>query len=74
MKVDVEKRLDGTWHLTYNVQDLRFREITKKSAKDTSETPLLLQEKINGLLQPILLGRRAFYQRGECGNSPSLYL
>jgi len=44
-KVTVEERLDGTLHVTYNGQDLRFREITKKSAKDTSEAPLLLQEK-----------------------------
>jgi transposase len=43
-KVTVEERLDGTLHITYNGQDLRFREITKKSAKDTSEAPLLLQE------------------------------
>jgi transposase len=43
-KVTVEERLDGTLHITYNGQDLRFREITRKSAKDTSEAPLLLQE------------------------------
>ena len=44
-KVMVEERLDGTLHITYNGQDLRFREITKKQAKDTVEAPLLLQEK-----------------------------
>jgi transposase len=44
-KVTVEERLDGTLHITYNGQDLRFREITKKPTKDTSEAPLLLQEK-----------------------------
>lgn len=43
--VKVEERLDGTLHLTYNGQDLRFREITKKKPKNTSEAPLLLQEK-----------------------------
>jgi hypothetical protein len=37
--------LDGTLHITYNGQDLRFQEITKKPTKDTTETPLLLQEK-----------------------------
>jgi transposase len=44
-KVIVEERLDGTLHITYNGQDLRFREITKQPTKDTSEAPLLLQEK-----------------------------
>jgi len=44
-RVTVEERLDGTLHITYNGQDLRFREITKKPTKDTSEAPLLLQEK-----------------------------
>lgn len=43
--VTVEERLDGTLHITYNGQDLRFREIVKKPAKDTAETPLLLQVK-----------------------------
>jgi hypothetical protein len=44
-KVTVEERLDGTLHITYNEQDLRFREITKKPTKDIPEAPLLLQEK-----------------------------
>jgi transposase len=44
-QVTVEERLDGTLRITYNGQDLRFREITKKPTKDTSEAPLLLQEK-----------------------------
>ena len=44
-KVTVEERLNGTLHVTYNGQDLRFREITKKPTKDTSEALLLLQEK-----------------------------
>jgi hypothetical protein len=43
--VTVEERLNGTLHITYNGQDLRFREIVKKPTKDTAETPLLLQEK-----------------------------
>ncbi len=43
--VMVEERLDGTLHITYKGQDLRFREITNKPAKDPSEAPLLLQEK-----------------------------
>lgn len=44
-KVIVEERLDGTLHITYNGQDLRFRKITKMPTKDTSEALLLLQEK-----------------------------
>lgn len=43
--VKVEERLDGTLHITYNGQDLRFRAITKKKPKNTSEASLLLQEK-----------------------------
>ena len=43
--VTVEERLNGTLHITYDGQDLRFREIVKKPAKDTAETPPLLQEK-----------------------------
>ncbi|MHB8845086.1 MAG: ISNCY family transposase [Nitrospirota bacterium] len=43
--VTVEERLDGTLHITYNGQDLRFREIIKRPAKDAAKTPLLLQEK-----------------------------
>lgn len=44
-KVTVEERLNGTLHITNNGQDLRFREITKKPTKDTSEALLLLQQK-----------------------------
>jgi hypothetical protein len=43
--VTVEERLDGTLHITYNGQDLRFREIIKKPTKDTAEAPLMPQEK-----------------------------
>ena len=43
--VTVEERLNGTLHITYNGQDLRFRKIIKKSTKDTAETQLLLKEK-----------------------------
>ena len=43
--VTVEERLDGTLHITYNGHDLRFREITKKLAKDIADSPVLLQEK-----------------------------
>jgi transposase-like protein len=42
--VTVEERLDGTLHITYNGQDLHFREITKQLNKATAEAPLLLQE------------------------------
>lgn len=45
-KVTVEERLDGTVHITYKGQDLRFREIAKKPSMATAEAPLLLlQEK-----------------------------
>jgi transposase len=42
-KVIVEERLDGTLHITYKGQDLRYREITKKSTEGTPEPPLLLR-------------------------------
>jgi transposase len=44
-KVIVEERLDGTLHITYKGQDLRYRVITKQQGKEIPETPLLLQEK-----------------------------
>jgi transposase len=44
-KITMEERLDGTLHITYKGQDLRFRKITKMPTMDTSEAPLLLQEK-----------------------------
>ena len=43
--VTVEERLDGTLHITYNGQDLRFREITRKPTADTAEAPLVREEK-----------------------------
>jgi hypothetical protein len=44
-RVMVEERLDGTLHITYNEQDLCFREITKKLTRDPAEAPLLQEEK-----------------------------
>jgi len=44
-KVTVEERLDGTLHISYKGQDLRYREITKMSARETPAAPLLIQEK-----------------------------
>src|SRR3972149_4251863 len=44
-KVTVEERLDGTVHITYKGQELRYREITKKPTEVTPESPLLLREK-----------------------------
>lgn len=44
-KVIVEERLDGTLHITYKGQDLRYRTITTQPAKATTESPLLLQER-----------------------------
>jgi transposase len=43
--VTVEERLDGTLHITYKGQDLRFREVTKKPTTDTAEAPLLHEKK-----------------------------
>lgn len=43
--VTVEERLDGTLHITYKGQDLRFREVTKKPTTDTAEAPLLQEKK-----------------------------
>jgi hypothetical protein len=43
-KVTVEERLDDTLHISYKGQDLRYREITKKSI-EIPESPILLQER-----------------------------
>lgn len=43
-KVTVEEWLDGTLHITYNGQDLRFREITKVLNKAAAEAPFLLHK------------------------------
>jgi hypothetical protein len=42
-KVTVEKRLDGTLHITYKGQDLRYRTITTQPAKTTTESLPLMQ-------------------------------
>jgi transposase len=42
-KVTVEERLDGTLHITYKGQDLRYRTITTQPAKTTTESLPLLQ-------------------------------
>ena len=44
-KVTVEERLDGSLHITYKGQELRYREITKKPTEGTPESPLLLRER-----------------------------
>lgn len=44
-KVTVEERLDGSLHISYKGQDLRYREITKQPTEDTAEAPLLLRER-----------------------------
>lgn len=44
-KVTVEERLDGTMHISYKGQGLRYREITKKPAKEISESTLLQEKK-----------------------------
>jgi hypothetical protein len=44
-KVTVEERLDGSLHISYKGQDLRYREITKQPTEDTAEAPLMLRER-----------------------------
>jgi transposase len=44
-KVTVEERLDGSLHISYKGQDLRYREITKQPTEDTAVSPLLLRER-----------------------------
>jgi transposase len=44
-KVTVEERLDGSLHISYKGQDLRYREITKQPAGDAEVSPLLLRER-----------------------------
>lgn len=43
-KVTVEERLDGSLHISYKGQDLRYREITKQPT-DTAEARLLLRQR-----------------------------
>jgi hypothetical protein len=45
--VTVEERLDGTLHITYKGQDLRYRTITTPLAKATTESPFLASGKKN---------------------------
>ena len=44
-KVTVEERLDGTLHISYKGQDLRYREISKKTIEGIPESPILLRER-----------------------------
>jgi transposase len=44
-KVIVEERLDGSLHITYKRQDLRYRVITAQRTRTIPESPVLLQEK-----------------------------
>jgi hypothetical protein len=44
-KVTVEERLDGTLHISYKGQDLRYREITKKTTSAIPESSIVLREK-----------------------------
>lgn len=44
-KVTVEERLDGTLHITYKGQELRYRKIVKKSVRKMDESPALLRER-----------------------------
>jgi len=41
----VEERLDGTLHISYKGQDLRYREISKKTIEGIPESPILLRER-----------------------------
>lgn len=44
-KVMVEERLDGSLHISYKGQDLRYREITKRLTEDTAGAPPLMRER-----------------------------
>lgn len=44
-KVTVEKRLDGSLHITYKGQDLRYRMITEQPPRETSVRPLVVAAK-----------------------------
>jgi len=41
-KVTVEERLDGSLHITYKGQDLRYRLITEQAPRETPDQPLIL--------------------------------
>ena len=68
-KVTVEERLDGTLHITYKGQDLRYREITKKPTKETSEAPLLLREKKPWIPPVDHPWKKLFLSKEKGGNS-----
>ena len=65
--VIVEERLDGTLHITYKGQGLRFRKI-RRPAKDSAEAPLLVHE-YHGFLQPIIHGKRASIKVKKAGTA-----
>jgi transposase len=44
-KITVEERLDGTLHLSYKGQELRYREIIKRPTKEASQSPALQRKK-----------------------------
>jgi transposase len=44
-KITVEERLDGSLHISYKGQDLRWHEISKKPIEGVPEAPILLREK-----------------------------
>ena len=44
-KVFVEERIDGSMHITNKGQDLRYREITTRPAKENPKTPIGIQER-----------------------------
>lgn len=44
-KVVVEKRLDGSLHITYKGRDLRYRMITEQPSMEIPDTPLMLTAK-----------------------------
>lgn len=70
-KVIVEERLDGTLHISYKGQDLRYRVIMKQRVREIPELPLLLQEKRPWLPPADHPWRTSFLSKRKAREQPS---
>jgi len=65
-KVAVEERLDGSLHITHRGLDLRYREVTTRSAKENHKKAKVIQDKKNRSQPADHPWKRYFiYGRGE---------
>lgn len=70
-KVMVEERLDGTVHITYKGQDLRYREIKKQPTKEMPETLLQHHEKKSWIPSADHPWRKPFFSKRRNREQPN---